>query len=151
MLNLGPNPLSLSRLNFLASPPWKVEPGEEVFDWVWNPGHHLLRHRNPSKIEYDRSPKPHQTPTTNSKHAPNIENPHILKLEIVSLLHKKDNNSSEWSICQTNLLGSNSWTNWSFRPPVPKSGLLQFPISRERFLRNYIDKTPKEMKSKKTH
>ena len=68
------SPLSLSRLNFLASPPWKVEPGEEVFDWVWNPGHHLLRHRNPSKIEYDRLPKPHQTPTTNSKHAPNIEN-----------------------------------------------------------------------------
>ena len=83
MLNLGPNPLSLCRLNFLASPPWKVEPGEEVFDWVWNPGHHLLRHRNPSKIEYDRSPKPHQTPTTNSKHAPNIENQHILKLDQV--------------------------------------------------------------------
>ena len=30
--------------------------------------------------------------------------------------------------------------------PVPKSGLLQFPISQERFLKKYIDKTPNEKK-----
>ena len=61
-----PTPLPLTSLTcgFLKHPRKEVLPEEEVFDWVWGPP------QETSQIEYDRLPKPHQTPV------PQIENIH---------------------------------------------------------------------------